>query len=49
VKGEIDFAGRKMRAYFTIADRVHMKYRVLVGLNILKRGFLVDPSKNEGC
>jgi hypothetical protein len=44
IRGKIIFAGKKMNAYFTVADRGHMKYRVLVGQNILKRGFLIDPS-----
>ena len=30
---------------FTLADRSHMKYKVLIGQNILKRGFLIDPNK----
>lgn len=38
-------AGRTFRAYFTIADRQHMKHAVLIGRNILKKGFLIDPSK----
>ena len=35
---------RKMNADFTIADRSHMKYKILIGQNILKRNFLIDPS-----
>lgn len=38
-------AGKSLNCHFTIADRSHMKYKVLVGQNILKRGFLVDPLK----
>ncbi|HSU72368.1 MAG TPA: RimK/LysX family protein [Candidatus Binatia bacterium] len=38
---------RKMRMQFTVADRTHMKYKVLIGQNILKRGFLIDPSKEQ--
>lgn len=45
IKAGIKIAGRAIRAFFTIADRRHMKYKVLVGQNILKRGFLIDPSK----
>ena len=37
---------RKMRMQFTVADRKSMKYKVLIGQNILKRGFLIDPSKD---
>lgn len=32
---------------FTIAERKHMTYPVLIGQNILKKGnFLIDPSKD---
>jgi len=30
---------------FSIADRRHLRYRALIGKNILRNGFLVDPSK----
>lgn len=30
---------------FTIADRSHMKYKVLLGQNVLKHGYLIDPLK----
>jgi hypothetical protein len=45
VEAEILLAGKKMKAEFTLADRSHMKYAVLIGVNVLKHGFLVDPSK----
>ncbi|MBT3406756.1 hypothetical protein HN419_06380 [Candidatus Woesearchaeota archaeon] len=33
---------------FNLADRTHMKYRVLIGQNILKDGgFLIDPTKSQ--
>jgi hypothetical protein len=38
-------AGRSLNCHFTIADRSHMKYKVLIGQNILTRGFLIDPLK----
>lgn len=38
-------AGREVTGKFTLADRSHMKYKVLIGQNILKRGFLIDPNK----
>ncbi len=31
---------------FTLADRTHMKYPVLIGQNILEKGFLIDPDKS---
>ena len=45
IRSDIIFAGREMKVQFSIADRSHMKYRVLIGKNILKKGFLIDPSK----
>ncbi len=43
IRTSVVFAGEKMQVYFTVADRAHMKYRVLIGRNILKKGFLIDP------
>ena len=45
IEVEIMLAGKKMKTEFTLADRSHMKFDVLIGVNILKDGFLVDPSK----
>jgi hypothetical protein len=42
---KIKIGRRIMESEFTIADRTHMKYKILVGQNILKEGFLVDPLK----
>lgn len=38
-------AGRTMKMKFNVSDREHMQYPILIGRNILKRGFLVDCSK----
>lgn len=40
----VEIAGEQFDAEFTIADREHMKYPLLIGQNILKR-FLIDPLK----
>ncbi len=45
VEAEIVMAGKKMRSEFTLADRTHMKYSVLIGVNTLENRFLVDPSR----
>lgn len=38
--------GETVTGSFTIADRSHMKYKVLIGQDILKKGnFLIDPLK----
>jgi hypothetical protein len=46
VKAKISIAGKEFLSKFTIADRRHMEYRVLIGQNLLKRGFLIDPTKS---
>ena len=45
VEARINIAGKNLKAKFTIADRDHMKYKALIGQNILKKGFLIDPNK----
>ena len=46
IEAELELAGKHFKEEFTIADRWHMKYRVLIGQNILKHGYLIDPSKH---
>lgn len=45
IEVEILIKGKKIVAEFTISNRSHMKYDALIGQNILKKGFLIDPSK----
>ena len=45
IEAELELSGKKIKSEFTLADRTHMKYRMLIGVNILKHDFLVDPSK----
>ena len=45
IKERVQIDHRIIKAFFTVADRRHMKYKVLIGQNILKRRFLIDPSK----
>lgn len=44
---ELEIGGEVMKTECTLADRAHMKYRVLIGQNILKKGFLIDPLKGD--
>lgn len=38
--------GQKVKAEFTISDRSHLKYPVLIGVNILKKlNIYIDPNK----
>jgi hypothetical protein len=44
IKGRVIMKGKEIEGQMTIADRSHMKYKVLIGQNMLKKGFLIDPS-----
>ena len=46
IKVKCELSGRKFNFQFTVADRKEMRYKVLIGQNILKRNFLVDPQKD---
>ena len=37
--------GMGISAEFTVADRKHMSYPILIGRNALRKGFLIDPGK----
>ena len=46
IEAKIILAGKELKANFTLADRAHMKYKILIGRNILRKGkFLIDPLK----
>jgi hypothetical protein len=45
VRVDVIICGRTLRAKFTLADRNHMTYPVLIGQNVLKKGFLIDPTR----
>jgi hypothetical protein len=48
IRVRIAINGVTIESEFTIANRDHMKYSVLVGRNILsKAGFLIDPTKSN--
>ena len=47
IEAEVEISGKKIKSLFNITDRAHMKYRVLIGQEILKYGFLIDPSKSN--
>jgi len=44
---DIEMAGIKLKGRFTIANRAHLKYPVLIGRDILKKGFIIDPKKKK--
>ena len=47
VRANVEMKKRKFnKVRFTLANRSHLKYRALIGKNVLsKNGFLIDPSK----
>jgi hypothetical protein len=44
---EVGFAGIKTKIKFNVSDRAHMRYPILIGRNLLKKGFLVDCSNED--
>ncbi|OYT32583.1 hypothetical protein DRJ22_03140 [Candidatus Woesearchaeota archaeon] len=42
---ELSIGGEIFETEATLADRAHLKYPLLLGQNVLKKGFLIDPSK----
>ena len=47
VKAKIKIGQSEIDTEFSVADRAHMRYRVLIGQDILKKGFIIDPMQNE--
>jgi hypothetical protein len=46
INARIVLRGKEIESNFTLADRKHMAYKVLIGQNILKdNGFWIDPSR----
>ena len=45
IKTRIILQGKILNARFNLIDRKNMKYRILIGKNILKRGFIIDPKR----
>lgn len=45
IKVRIILKGEEFNEDFTITDRSHMSYPVLIGRNILGKGFIIDPNE----
>jgi len=45
VRATVKISGRKINARFNIAERNHLRYSMLIGKNILRKGFVVDSEK----
>jgi hypothetical protein len=44
---KIKIKDKLLDAKFNIADRSKLKYKMLIGQNLLKEGFLIDPQKKR--
>lgn len=42
---KVNLEGKEITEEFTISNRSHMKFKALIGQNILRQGFLIDPSR----
>ncbi|MAG77985.1 hypothetical protein CL616_01330 [archaeon] len=47
VEAEIKIKNLKFKTTFNVTDRSHLRFPVLIGVQTLQNGFLVDPSKNQ--
>ena len=48
IEAKVTIHGKEFVSLFSVADRKHMRYKVLIGQNILSNaGFLIDPSKHS--
>jgi len=44
IEVDLHMADEDMKEEFTLADRSHLRYKVLLGINVLEKRFLIDPS-----
>lgn len=43
---QVKIGGKKVRAKFNLIPRKNLKYKVLIGVGVIKAGkFLIDPKK----
>lgn len=45
VETEIQINGLKKKTHMTITDRSRMSFKLLIGTDLLKQGFIIDPEK----
>jgi hypothetical protein len=44
IRIKIELKGKEFKEKFTVADRSDLTYKVLIGHDILTKGFMIDPS-----
>ena len=47
VKATIEIKGKVIESEFNLSNRENMKYPLLIGMSVLKNGFLIDCSISE--
>ena len=47
VEATIELKDKKFKTTFNVADRTNLNFPVLIGVQTLRNGYLVDPSKNS--
>jgi len=45
IKTLVKIKNRKIKASLNLADRTKMKYKILIGRNVLRKNFLIDVTK----
>ena len=43
VEADLEIKGKKIKTQFNLIDRSQMNYPVLIGNNVLKKGFIIKP------
>jgi len=45
VRASVFLKGKSFYTSFNVTDRTHLRFPILIGVQTLKKGFLVDPTK----
>lgn len=45
IKAGLGIQNRRFKTLFNLADRSKLRYKVLIGRNILKQNFIINPNK----
>ena len=43
IEADLEIKGKKLKTQFNLTDRSQMNYPVLIGKNVLKKGFIIKP------
>ena len=47
IEAQITLKDKTFKTTFNVTDRTHLRFPILIGVQTLQNGFLVDPSKNQ--